>query len=263
MSESKNINELFEDAQDEGLLSPESSQALMVHDIGQQIQAGLGVDVDDVEASEVVLVSVMVDDSGSIRFSGNAQPIRDGHNELIRALTDSKQQDNILAHTRYLNGGVLYPYCSLDQAVEMDRSNYDPNQGTPLYDETVSFLGTVLAKTFEFADNGVPVRTISLVMTDGRDLHSSRHDAAAVKNIVADMLGQENHIVAAMGFDDGGATSFREVFKEMGLRDEWILTPQNTPTEIRRAFQLFSKSAVQASQSSMNFSKTAMGGFGG
>lgn len=263
MSENKNINELFEDAQDEGLLSPESSQALMVHDIGQQIQAGLGVDVDDVEASEVVLISVMVDDSGSIRFAGNAQSIRQGHNELVKALMDSKQQDNILAHTRYLNGGVLYPYCSLNQAVEMDKHNYDPNQGTPLYDEAVSFLGTVLTKTFEFADNGVPVRTISLIMTDGHDQHSTRHDAVAVKNIVNDMLGQENHIVAAMGFDDGGSTNFRRVFSKMGLRDEWILTPQNTASEIRRAFQLFSKSAVQASQSSMSFSKTAMGGFGG
>lgn len=263
MSDSKNINELFEDAQDEGLLSPESSQALMVHDIGQQIQAGLGVDVDDVEASEVVLVSVMVDDSGSIRMAGNAQPIRNGHNELVKVLTDSKQQDNILIHTRYLNGGVLYPYCSLDQAVEMDKHNYNPNQGTPLYDESVSFLGTVLAKTFEFADNGVPVRTISLIMTDGHDLHSTRHNANAVKSIVNDMLGQENHIVAAMGFDDGGMTDFRRVFEEMGLRDEWILTPQNTASEIRKAFQLFSKSAVSASQSSMNFSKTAIGGFGG
>jgi len=65
-----------------------------------------------------------------------------------------------------------------------------------------------------------------------------------------------------MGFDDGAGTDFKQVFKEMGLRDEWILTPKTTPSEIRKAFQLFSQSAVRASQNAASFSKTALGGFG-
>jgi len=261
MSDSININELFEEAQDEGLLSPDSAQVLTVHDIGAQIQAGLGVNVDDVQASEVVLVTMMPDDSGSIRFAGNAQAIRDGHNLVINALRDSKQKDSILVHTRYLNGDVLYPYCSLDQAIEMDSSNYDPNLGTPLYDQSVVMLGTVLAKTKEFADNGVPVRTVSLILTDGSDQHSHLHRPRDVEKIVNDMLTSENHIVAAMGIEDGH-TDFQRVFREMGLRDEWILTPGDDASSIRRAFQVFSQSAVRASQGAVSFSKTAMGGFG-
>jgi len=261
MSESKNMNELFEEAQDEGLLSPDSAQVLTVHDIGAQIQAGLGVNVDDVQASEVVLVTLMPDDSGSIRFAGNAQAVRDGHNRVLAALKDSKQADDILIHTRYLNGGVLYPYCSLDQALEMDSSNYDPNLGTPLYDQAVVMLGTVLAKTKEFSDNGVPVRTVSLVLTDGSDQHSNRHRPADVATIINDMLMSENHIIAAMGIEDG-STNFQDVFRQMGLRDEWIMTPGNDDSEIRRAFQVFSQSAVRASQGAVSFSKTAMGGFG-
>lgn len=263
MSQSKNINELFEEAQDEGMLSPDSAQALMVHDIGAQIQAGLGVDVDDVQASEVVLVTMMVDDSGSIRFAGNAQAIRDGHNLVLNSLSDSKQNDSILVHTQYLNGHILYPYCSLDQAVHMDSSNYDPNMGTPLYDQSVVLMGTVLAKTKEFSDNGVPVRTVTMILTDGSDQHSRHHRATDVKNLVNDMLMAETHIVAALGVEDGQGTDFRDVFREMGLRDEWILTPGSSESEIRRAFQVFSKSAVQASQGALNFSKAAMGGFGG
>lgn len=262
MSESANINELFEEAQDEGMLSPESAQALIVHDVGAQIQAGLGVNVDDVDASEVVLVTIMPDDSGSIRFAGNAQAIRDGHNMVLDALLASKQQDNILIHTRYLNGTVLYPYCTLEQAVKMDNHNYDPCQGTPLYDESVTLLGTVLAKTKEFSDNGVPVRTVTLIMTDGEDMHSARANPNTVNTLVNDMLRAENHIIAAMGFDNG-SVRFRDIFKEMGLLDHWILTPGNNQSDIRRAFQVFSQSAVQASQSAVNFSKTAIGGFGG
>ncbi|MEE3719350.1 hypothetical protein V2H45_21635 [Tumidithrix elongata RA019] len=256
-----NINDLFQSAHDEGILSNQSMQALTVFDIGAQIQAGLGIHVDDVMASEVVLVTIMPDDSGSIQFGSNAQAVRGGHNSVLDALQASQQQDNILAHNRYLNGDILYPYCPLSQAIRMDTKNYNPNKGTPLYDQTVILLGTVLAKAQEFSDNGVPVRTVTLIITDGADCHSVRASARDVAAIAEDMLMSENHIIAAMGIDDG-STNFRQVFKEMGIRDQWILTPANSDAEIRKAFQVFSQSAIRASQSAANFSQSSFGGFG-
>jgi hypothetical protein len=59
------------------------------------------------------------------------------------------------------------------------------------------------------------------------------------------MIAQENHIVAAMGISDG-STDFRGVFRAMGIADRWILTPGNSASEVRRAFQVFSQSAVRA-----------------
>lgn len=255
------VNELLKSAHKEGDLSAAAMQVLTSNlDIGAQIQAGLGVGAEDIQSSEVVLVTMQPDDSGSIRFGGNSDAIRQGHNEVLKALGASKQKDGILVHNRYLNGDVLYPYVKLEDAVKMTDKNYDPNKGTPLYDQAIVCLGTVLAKTKEFADNGIPVRTVTLLMTDGKDEHS-RGRARDVKALVEDMLRKEVHIVAAMGFDDGGGTNFKEVFKDMGIRDEWILTLKNSPTEIRKAFQLFSQSAVRASQNAASFSKTALGGF--
>jgi hypothetical protein len=257
-----NIGSLFGAAQDDGELSAQAVQALTITaDIGAQIQAGLGIAPDDVPASQVVLVTMMPDDSGSIRFGGNAQRVRDGHNLVVEALKRSKQKDEILAHTRYLNGFVLYPYRRIDEAVVMDSHNYDPNLGTPLYDQVAVMLGTVLAKTRQFEDGGVPVRTVSLILTDGADEGSVRQSPRSIRAIVDDMLRQEKHIIAAMGIDDG-STDFRKVFADMGLPDRWILTPGNTDQEIRRAFQTFSQSAVKASQGAGHFSKTAAGGFG-
>ncbi len=256
------VGQLFQSAQKEGVLSPAAMQALTVVDVGNQIQNALGIPALDVQASEVVLVTVMIDDSGSIRFADNAQAVRDGHNMVLDALKGSKQSAAILVHTRYLNGTVLYPYCVLDQAIQMDQQNYDPQGGTPLYDQTVVLLGTVVAKAQEFADNGVPVRTVTLVITDGHDEHSVKiKHSSGVAPLVKDLLMQENYIIAAMGIADGGRTDFRQVFQEMGIEGKWILTPANTPTEIRRAFQVFSSSAVRASQSAGSFSKTALGGF--
>lgn len=254
-----NVNGLFQAAHAEGVLSPTSLQALTGVDLGAQIQAGLGVSVDDVQASEVVLLTIMPDDSGSIRFGGNAQAVREGHNLVLEALRACKQKDGILAHTRYLNGSVLYPYRPIDQAVSMTTANYDPNQGTPLYDQAVVLLGSVLAKAREFEDNGVVARTVTLLITDGADQHSTRAKAKDVASLVRDLLRAENHIVAAMGINDG-STDFRKVFREMGIDDRWILTPGDNPTEIRKAFQVFSQSAIRASQAA-TFSKTALGGF--
>lgn len=262
MSQTVNVNQLFQTAEEEGQLSKQASQALMVMpDIGALIQAGLGIPVKDVTASEVILVTVMPDDSGSISAVGNEQFVRDGHNMVAEALQKSKQRDNILMHTRYLNGKVLFPYCPIDQAIRMDGRNYVAAGGTPLYDQTAVMLGTVLAKTFEFENNGVPVRTISLIITDGRDEHSVKVYAADIAKIAEEMLQMERHIIAAMGIDDG-RFDFKTIFRNMGIPKQWILTPGNTPSEIRQAFQVFSQSAVRASQSATAFSKTAMGGFG-
>ncbi|MGB2927261.1 MAG: hypothetical protein WBB82_18320 [Limnothrix sp.] len=254
MSNPQDIQSLFNNAHDDGLLSQASLQSLDVLDLGVQIQAGLGVEVDDVMASEVVLVTVMPDDSASIQYSNNVQAVRGGHNAVLDAFDSSPQKDQILIHNRYLNGHVLYPYCFLDQAVRMTPQNYNPRQGTPLYDQTLVLLGTVLAKAQEFSENGVPVRTITLIITDGADVSSQRATAQTVKAVVRDLLNAENHIVAAMGIDDGGATDFRQVFREMGIRDEWILTPGQGEQEIRQAFQLFSQSAVMVSQSARKLS---------
>jgi hypothetical protein len=262
MSDKPKVEDLFREAHEEGELSARSLQALTVNaDIGAQIQAGLGVAPEDVPASEVVLVTMMPDDSGSIASAGNAEAVRTGHNLVLEALLASKQREDVLVHTRYLNGFVLFPYRRLAEAVRMSGSNYSPNLGTPLYDQTVVLLGTVLAKAREFEQSGVPARTVSLILTDGADMHSTLQTAASVRALVEDLLRAERHIVAAMGLNDR-STDFRKVFREMGIPDQWILTPGKTQSEVRKAFQAFSQSAVRASQGAGAFSRASLGGFG-
>jgi hypothetical protein len=258
---SNSVNALFNSAAAEGVLSPAALQALTVVDLGAQIQAGLGVHVDDVQASEVVLVTVMPDDSGSIASAGHTQTVCDGHNLVLDALLASQQKDGVLFHTRFLNGHVLNPYRPLEDVVRMHGKNYDPNLGTPLYDQTVVLLGTVLAKAQEFTRNGVTARTVTLLISDGADMHSQHQRARDVAALVKDLQRAENHIVAAMGIHDG-STDFRRVFRDMGIEDKWILTPGQSAQDIRAAFQVFSQSAVRVSQGAASFSRTALGGFG-
>jgi hypothetical protein len=100
---------------------------------------------------------------------------------------------------------------------------------------------------------------MTLLITDGADQHSTRAKAKDVAALVKDMARSEVHIVAAMGIDDG-STDFRKVFRDMGIEDRWILTPSNSTSDIRRAFQVFSQSATRVSQAA-SFSRAALGGF--
>jgi hypothetical protein len=245
--EDDKVKKLLAEAHATGALSAQSLTALDVVDVGAQIQAGLGVTIDDVAASEVVLLTMMPDDSQSIAAANNTAAVRDGHNFVLEALAKSKQSGEVLAHTRYLNGSVLFPYTQLAHAHQMTAANYDPCLGTPLFDQSVVLLGTVLAKTQELAQAGIAVRTVTLIITDGGDYGSTRCRPQDVAAIVADMFAQENHIVAAMGISDG-TTDFKKVFKSMGIPDKWIMTPGNSASEIRRAFQVFSQSVVGAAQ---------------
>lgn len=271
-STSQTVQNLFSGAAAAGVLGTKAINAINVEDLGAQIQEGLGVAPDDIQASDVTLVGQLIDDSGSIRMAGNAQHVRDGHNLIISALSATKQKEGILAYCRYLDGTVLYPFCKIVDAVKMTNSNYNPNGGTPLYDESLVLLATMAAKCQEFANSGVPARAVAAIISDGADMHS-RKKAKDVAAVVNDLLIQETFIIIGMGIWDGKVdanknpipgtgTDFKTVFGEMGLQDKWILTPGNSPSEIRKAFAMVSQSSVRASQGAQAFSKAAMGGFG-
>ena len=252
-----NVNNLFQSARNDGMISAQSLQALVVADIGAQIQNALGASVDDITASEVVLVTVLMDDSGSMQ--GHEQAARDGYNIFLDAIEASKQQNNILAHTRYLNGKILFPYILIENAKRLDGRNYRPTGGTPLYEQSIIVLGTALAKAQEFADNGVAVRTVTLIVTDGANNGPGTADDVSL--IVKDMLKAENHIIGAMGIDDGN-TPFMDIFRNMGIDKKWILTPADTPSAIRQAFVFASQTAARVTQSAAQFKTGAAGGFG-
>lgn len=256
------VADLFQSAQDTGELSQIAVDALNIPDMGADIQAGLGIQPDDVQAQEVTLVASLIDNSGSIRMAGNSQIVRDGHNLLLDSLNGTKQGQagSVLMLTRFFDQ-ILCPFSQLDQVPRLDTHNYNPGTGTPLYDETAALLGTVLAKSQQFEDDGVTARTVSVIITDGADQHSEKHlKPESIEPIVREMLMQERHIIAAVGIDDG-YTDFKDIFNRMGLRDDWILTPKNSQSEIRAAFAMVSQSAVQASQGGGSFSQTAIGGF--
>lgn len=260
-----------------GILSDASMQTLGKVD---PRKFSLGNPVNQYQEDRVLLVGTLVDDSGSLNVAvekdpkterltsrpvssdnpkSNAEAVRIGHNAIIQALQGSKTPSAIWFHTRYLNGGELNPWSPLEKVTRMSNSNYRPERGTPLYDETVVMLGSIIAKLQEFRNNWVEVRTATLIVTDGEDTESHLQTPASVRSVVSDMNNTGIHIIAAMGIDDG-KTDFRKIFIQMGIHENLILTPGSTPEEIRKAFGLFGKIASQATDP-QQFNKMLTDGF--
>lgn len=246
-------------AYETGRLTHRAMESLLaVPDVAARIGAGLGQTPDN---ERVFLVSIVPDDSGSIFAKNNAPWVAQGHNDIVDelySLSASESTDAILLHTRYLNGQVLNPYTALATARRMDYSTYREGGGTPLYDQSVVALGTVVAKTVQLTALGAKVRTFTLLISDGADKHSMRTNAQSVAWIVGDMLGTGEHIVAGMGVRDG-VTDFRAVYREMGIKPGWILEVKDSRDAIRKAFRTISSKLTLAAGSEGGFAQLALG----
>ena len=117
---SQNVQDLLSGAVAEGSLSSGSMQTLTNLGVLNQIQAGLGTPFSDMDATEGVIIAMLIDDSGSIGDYGNIDAVRKGHNEVIDALKGGKSRDGIQVSTGLLNGGVLSSYIPLYQPGRLD-----------------------------------------------------------------------------------------------------------------------------------------------
>lgn len=235
-----------------GSISGESRDALLaVPGIGLDVAGGLG---SDVSGPELLLVTILVDDSYSIESHQPA--IQSGHELALEAVGNEAAAASLI-HTRLLNGGVLSPYRSLNNAVRLSSNTFHlSDRGTPLYRESIITLGTVMAKAREQEDNGRNVRTFTLIITDGEDNRSAPLGTGHVRCLVTDMLTYAtNHIVAGMGIGD--PDTFRRVFSEMGIPRQWILTPGSFTDDIRDMFHSVAASLQLAASSKAGFYQLA------
>jgi hypothetical protein len=249
----KNVGEIkgiLGEAVDQGVIS---KKALQIIDINDTVLAGInGMDVEEIQATDVTLVTMIIDDSGSIRFSGLTDSVREGQNQMIGAIEKSKQKDNILIAQWKLGSEpeLIQSYLPIDQSIRLDHSNYNPQSGTALYDTWMTVAAANVAYAQKLKASGRPVKSIIVIITDGRDEGSARFSASDCARINKDLLMSEQFIIAFVGVADNthNETLFRMVAEEMGFPDGSVLTADATPSEMRKVFNVVSQSAIRASQ---------------
>ena len=249
MTTSKNnLSNLFQSAVTAGTISPQTSTLLSGH-LGAVVIAGAaGAAMENITATDVTLITVLIDASSSIGTSHLEQAVRDGQNQLLEAFAGSKERDSVLMALWSFNQtqNVYHSYVPVPDAVRLDAHNYQPGGATALYDTWCDALAANVAYATQLRATGTPCRSIVVVITDGADYGSKRR-AADCAQISRDLLASEQFVLAFVGV--GAATDFRDVAKKMGIPDGCVLIAQAaTPADLRRAFHMVSQSAIRASQ---------------
>lgn len=247
MSNSKNLQSLLTSATTAGTLSPATSQ-LVTGNLGAVVIAGAaGKDAEDIVASDVTLVTLLVDASSSIHDRGLEDAVRDGQNVLVDALGDTKERDSILMAlwTFASDLRVVHSYVGLEDVTRLDKKNYAGLGSTRLYDTWCDALTANVAYAQQLRSSGTPCKSVVVVITDGEDCGSKRR-AADCARISRDLLASEQFTLAFVGIGSG---DFRTIARDMGVPDGCIaVQAQATPSAIRQVFRMVSQSAIRASQ---------------
>lgn len=231
----------------------------------QELSVWMGSQVAPVGAivpqRELLLVRLLVDDSGSIESAGNTQAVIDGYNSFLEVLRDSPS--DVRVSRWFLNsrlGGGRSFRRPADSPL-LSREIYQPGPCTPLFARSVESLESVLEAARQAVEQGYIVRTMTFIFTDGADNASGGVTAVSVRNIVNAMLSTGTHIVGACAVNDG-CTNFWQVFAEMGIPERWVKVLKSDHREIRRSFRQMGAMASHSSMGGDSFTEVSETGFG-
>ena len=243
------IKSVFADAADDGIVS-EANKDLMCVSLDDNILAGCdGLNIDDIEATEVVLVSLLIDDSGSM--DSRIADTLAGQHAMLDSLSGSKQKDSFLFGMWTLNRSQPYhSYVKLENVLKLSENDYQPNGGTPLCDRWFEMLTANVAYAQQLRSSGIAVRSIAVVITDGDENESRRFHEAECAALAKDLLKSEQFILGFVGVGD--EAYFRGEALKMGFPDGGILTAKDGPSAMRKVFNVVSQSVIRASQAKID-----------
>jgi hypothetical protein len=248
MTSKNDVAQLFANAAQAGTIS-EETQSLLSGNLDAVVIAGAaGMNVENVAASDVTLVTLLIDASTSIHTAGLEQAIRDGQNALLDAFGNSREKDAILVALWTFSDElrVVHSYVPVDDATRLDASNYAGLGGTHLYDTWCDALAANVAYAQRLRDSGTPCKSIVVVITDGAD-YGSRRRAKDCARISRELLASEQFVLAFVGV--GAESDFRPIAQKMGVPDGSIAVQKDaTPSALRAVFRMVSQSAIRASR---------------
>jgi hypothetical protein len=222
---------------------------ILTGNLGAVVIAGAaGKAAEDIVASDVLLVTLLVDASSSIHARGLEDAVREGANMLVDSLAATRERDSVLMALWSFNDDtrVVHSYVGLDDVTRLDKTNYAGVGCTRLFDTWCDALTANVVYAQRLRDSGTPCKSIVVVVTDGEDVGSKRR-AADCKRLSAQLLASEQFTLAFVGV--GNDVDFQKVARDMGVPDSCIaVQAQATPSAIRKVFRMVSQSAIRASQ---------------
>lgn len=248
----QNLDDLFLGAQDDGL-TDDTMNLVIANLNGPTMMTAVGTPLDELETNEVTLAMNIIDMSGSMAPHANA--LIDAYNDdYLAAMRGSSAADDILISTILFNRNInlLHGYVPLEDAQTLDRTVYQPDNMTALYDAVASGFTNMVLYAQQLRQSGVMVRCLVMVYSDGDD-NASKQRASDIKKAAQELLDQELYTLIFVAFTTKKAKvgfkskhPLQPVADAMGFPQ--LVAAGLNHSELRRVFHMASVSAIQVSQ---------------
>lgn len=194
-------------------------------------------DVQDVEASTVLVVDFMIDGSSSMWNYETA--MRDCLEHYRDAICNSKQAEEMLVSKTIFassiqTGGYVAP--------EDFDTSYDADGTTHLYDAIIDRRQRLIKYMEQLDNNGNTPMGCMVILTDGEDVGSTCSISEA-RQAIEDLRKREI-TVAFIAF---GQEAFG-IADSLGIKSKNVKEVSNDESELRHVIDLVSKSAISASK---------------
>lgn len=186
------------------------------------------------EADRVVVVGIMIDDSGSMVDLRHA--LIDGINLSIEAFRGAKGSDFYLDVRGFKK---TYFKNFLRDLTDGSFGDYKPDyESTPLVATAISHFKSLRESEKKFQTMGIATTLAMLIITDGFP-----QDDPDEPVDFANIIRYDDYIVGIGCAEKGeDIPKYKAIFKEMGIKN--IFTPTSTSAEIRHAINQFSQSVA-------------------
>jgi uncharacterized protein YegL len=193
--------------------------------------------LDDLETEFVNLIFVGIDGSGSMKIF--TQDMQNALVDFKESLTNSKDAEGILVARADFGNGVIdvRGYKKIDSF----ETDYFAEGSTPLYDVIVEGTKRLLDYKDFLRKNGSRVKAVFAIFSDGQDYLSKNTFGDAKLKI--EELNKQEITTAFISFGNDA----KDIANQLGFHNE--LTVGNSATELRKAFNVLSKSVIDSSKS--------------
>lgn len=238
-----NAEDMLSLAKQEGL-NPDAVKIMQNHLDRITIAGGRGSDVNESIGDNVVLVTLVIDESSSM--SGVAEIVRKCYQDLVIALSELSGGNQIQLSTWVFssNRKLLNSFRPVDK-VPSTFNKYRPSGMTALYDTVLAALSSQVLYSQELWKASKQTRNIVIVISDGGN-NASRKDSTgqATKELAQTLLQQGDYILAYIGLGVGDAWQLADA---IGFTE--ILSVGKTQEDLINLFKKIAFAIKHVSQS--------------
>lgn len=192
--------------------------------------------IDEIDNEFVNLFMIGTDSSSSMTQHTNA--MQDSLNRFQKSILNSKQADEILMARADFNSTIdISGYKPVN---EFD-TNYNASGTTVLHDVIVEGVDRLVQYMDHLKRNGMRVKAVFAIFSDGEDVGSKASHAMARQKI--EELNRREITTAFIAFGDNA----KGIAQSLGFKNP--LDVGASESELRKAFDCLSKSVIESSKS--------------